>query len=109
MEVPHSNAVPGLLEEAKACTNAMRATLHVNFDFTEVHAQKSFLDLFCTILGKLRWEDAAPFLWLSVVKTVAEGSEVTEAIAGCDDAVWQWLARAAGCCTVGCMRRGRHD
>jgi hypothetical protein len=84
--VPYSNAVPDMLEKAKA--------LHVNFRFSEVHAKKSFLDLLSTVLGKLPGEDAAPFLWLSVVKTVAEGSEVVEAIAGGDDAVWQWrLAR----------------
>jgi hypothetical protein len=88
----------------------VRATLHVNFCFTEVHAKKGFLDLLSTVLRKLPWEDAAPFLWLRVIETVAEGSEVIEAIAGCDDTVWQWrLARVGACRTVRRMRCGRHD
>lgn len=70
--IPQSNAVPGLLEKAKACANAIRATLHVNVDFTEVLAKKVLLDLFGAILGELPWKDTAPFLRLSVVEAITE-------------------------------------
>lgn len=70
--VPHSNAVPGLLQKAEACTFALRAALHVDFSFTEVFAEEFLLGLLGSTLREVPWKNATPFLRLGVVEDVAE-------------------------------------